>query len=229
VENALRGPHTAGLRLIETFRREPVEGFVRLEAHLARMAAGAAALGFPFDRAAIDRALAGVPEGDLLRVRLTLDADGAADAATAPLGPALPSWTVALARERLRSDDPWLRVKTTRRPAYDAARASLGQGIDEAILLNERGEVCEGTITSVFLDLGDGLMTPPLACGLLPGVLRAALLADGTAREAVLRPADLGRGRLFIGNSLRGLIPARLAEAPPKMPAGSMDQRSQLR
>jgi branched-subunit amino acid aminotransferase/4-amino-4-deoxychorismate lyase len=41
------------------------------------------------------------------------------------------------------------------------------------ILANERGELCEGTITSLFLDDGSGILkTPPLACGLLAGVLR---------------------------------------------------------
>ena len=84
---------------------------------------------------------------------------------------------------------------------------------DEVILLNERGEVCEGTITNVFVDIGDGvLVTPALACGLLPGVLRGELLDAGRAREAVLSPADLMDAKaLFVGNSLRGLIPARLA------------------
>ena len=48
------------------------------------------------------------------------------------------------------------------------------------MLLNERGEVCEGTITSVFVDIGDGaLLTPPLRCGLLPGVLRGEMLDAG--------------------------------------------------
>ena len=60
---------------------------------------------------------------------------------------------------------------------------------DEVILLNERGEVCEGTITNVFADVGDGvLVTPALACGLLPGVLRGELLDEGRASEAVLSP-----------------------------------------
>ena len=77
--------------------------------------------------------------------------------------------------------------------------------------LNERGEVSEGTITNVFLDLGGDLLTPPATCGLLPGVLRAELLASRICREAVLAPADLARGRLFVGNALRGWIPARLA------------------
>ena len=49
------------------------------------------------------------------------------------------------------------------------------------------------------------------AAGLLPGVLRAELLAEGRAREAVIGRSDLiDAGSLLIGNSLRGLIPARL-------------------
>jgi 4-amino-4-deoxychorismate lyase len=84
---------------------------------------------------------------------------------------------------------------------------------DEVILLNERGEVCEGTITSIFADPGDDvLVTPALTSGLLPGVLRAELLDTARAHEAVLGPADLMDAKnLFVGNSLRGLIPARLA------------------
>jgi 4-amino-4-deoxychorismate lyase len=105
---------------------------------------------------------------------------------------------------RLASDDPWLRVKSTRRAAYDAARAALPAGLDEVLFLNERGEVCDGTITTVFFDRGAGLRTPPLSCGLLPGVLRAEM----SVPEEVLLARDLPRVRLWVGNALRGLIPA---------------------
>jgi para-aminobenzoate synthetase/4-amino-4-deoxychorismate lyase len=53
------------------------------------------------------------------------------------------------------------------------------------------------------------LVTPPLARGLLPGVLRASLIEEGRAVEGELRADDL-RGEFMIGNALRGLIPARL-------------------
>jgi 4-amino-4-deoxychorismate lyase len=92
----------------------------------------------------------------------------------------------------------------------------LPAGVDEAVFLNERGEVCEGAITTVFADLGDGLVTPPLACGLLPGILRAEMLTLGRAREGLLGMDDLVRAQLFVGNALRGLIPARLAAAPDR-------------
>ncbi len=121
-----------------------------------------------------------------------------------------------IAQTRLSSGDPLLRHKTTRRDAYQNARSEFPvSDADEVILLNERGEVCEGTITSLFVDPGEGrpLLTPLLSCGLLAGVLRAELIDQGRAREAVLAPADLTRANaIFVGNSLRGLIPARLAD-----------------
>ncbi|MCX7888729.1 MAG: aminotransferase class IV [Rhodobacteraceae bacterium] len=186
--------------------------FPRLEGHLARLAASARALGFRHDPSAVARALA-VPEGAPLRVRLTLGPAGDAAVGTAPLPPPPPAggWRLALAPARLASTDPLLRHKTTFRPLYDAARAALPAGIDEMVFLNERGEACEGTITTLFFDLGQGLSTPPLACGCLPGVLRAELLAAGRCREAVLPAADLPRARLWMGNALRGLVPSRLA------------------
>ena len=76
------------------------------------------------------------------------------------------------------------------------------------LFLNGAGEVCDGTITTVFFDAGQGLRTPPLRCGLLPGVLREEMLETGQAQEAALLAADLPRVRLWVGNSLRGMGPA---------------------
>lgn len=210
MEGALRGTAPADLRLIETFRWEPAAGFARLPAHLDRLGRGAAALGIPLDGRAVARALAGIAGSEALRVRLTLGLDGAVAVTATPLGAAKAEWVVALAEARIFSGDPWLAVKSTRRPVHDAVRAGLAAGVDEAVLLNERGEVAEGTITSVFVARAGGLVTPPLASGVLPGVLRAELLAEGRCREAVLRAADLRDG-FWVGNALRGLIPARLA------------------
>ena len=111
---------------------------------------------------------------------------------------------------RLSSADPWLRHKTTNRVLYDDARAALPEGVDEWLFLNERGEVCEGTITTLFFDRGEGLRTPPLACGCLPGVLREEMLDTGVAQVEVLRAEDLGRVRIAVGNALRGLVPGVL-------------------
>lgn len=198
-------------RLIETFGWDG-HAFRRLDAHLARARASAMALGFVWDRPAIGAALRAVSGESPLRVRLTIGKSGDAEVSTAPLAPNPPEWRVRVAADRLDPDAALLRHKTTERALYDRARAALPAGIDEVLFLNVRDEAAEGTISNIFADFGDGiLVTPPLASGCLPGVLRAELLAGGKAREGLLTGADLARAQLYLGNSLRGLIPARLS------------------
>lgn len=215
-EGALRDGNTAGFGLIETLRWEPGSGFLRLDRHLARLAASAAELGFAHPGAELAERLATITGEAPLRVRIELASDGDPDVKAQPFTPLAPEtiWTLGVARTRLFSGDALLRHKTTRRATYDAARAEYPRdAADEVAMLNERGELCEGTITSLFAERDDGILaTPPLSCGLLAGVLRAELLEKGKAMEATLRPADLTRARrIWCGNSLRGLIPCRLA------------------
>jgi 4-amino-4-deoxychorismate lyase len=198
VESALReGGGEPGLKLIETVLWDG-RASLRWPLHEARLRRSARLLGWRCPEVA--------PQGPdhPARLRLTLDRDGAVEWTVAALPPTKAEWRVGLAAERLASSDPWLRVKSTRRGAYDRARASLADGLDEVIFLNERGEVCDGSITSVFFDRGQGLRTPPLSSGLLPGVLRAELGFP----EEVLPSGDLPGVRLWVGNALRGLIPA---------------------
>lgn len=200
---------TSETRLIETFGWDG-HSFPRLERHMARLTASARALDFPLDPVALRAALPSGPGAAPLRLRLTLDRQGEIELTIAPLPPNPPEWRLIVADQRLHSDAPHLRHKTTERTLYDQTRAALPAGIDEAIFLNERGEVAEGTITNLFFDLGQGLRTPPLASGCLPGCLRAELLETGAAQETILSAEDLPRARLWMGNSLRGLIPSRL-------------------
>lgn len=216
-ESPLRQLVDPGFSLIETLRWEPDRGFIRLDRHLARLADSARELGFRHDAADIERALSQGVRGQMpLRVRLLLPGNGKATVATQHVTP-LPQgavWTIRPAKTQLTSTDPLLRHKTTRRAVYDAARAEYSPfDADEVVLSNERGEVCEGSMTSLFADFGDGglLVTPPLSSGLLAGVLRQKLLDDGAAVESPLELDDLARCRsIYCGNSLRGLIPARL-------------------
>ena len=97
--------------------------------------------------------------------------------------------------------------KTSLRALYDEARAEAGAA--EVVFVDEPGFVTEGSWSNIFVEREGVLLTPPASLGLLPGVLRAELIEKGRAVESHLRLADLAGG-FFIGNALRGLIPARL-------------------
>jgi len=206
VESAFRDPE---LRLIETFGWDGTV-YPRLARHLARMKTSAEVLGFPCNTDLLRAALPEAPGSRPLRLRLTLSRHGKVELASAPLAPNPAEWRIAVARDRVTSTDLRLAHKTTDRALYDQTRTSLPQGVDEMLFVNEREELTEGTITNLFFDLGNGLSTPPLSAGCLPGCLRAELIETGRAREAVLHINQLASATLFVGNSLRRLIPARL-------------------
>ena len=205
--------------LIETMRLRRDGSIDRLALHLSRLESSARTLGIACATADINAALRSVsPTGQDQRLRLEMAADGQLQVTAFPLAEANPEkpWRLALAATRLDADDPLLRHKTTRRVRYVKARQEFpADGVDEVLLLNRQREVCEGTITNVFVQNGRDpvLKTPHLKCGLLRGVLRQQLLDEGRAVETVLTVEDLASaGHLYVGNSLRGLLPAVLSD-----------------
>ncbi len=212
MEGPLCPPTDPEFRLIETLAFRPEQGFVRRDRHLARLALSAKAFGVPFDLDRANGKLEAVAGQSPLRCRLTLAADGQFELTTGILAENPPVWRVAIADEKLKAADIWLQHKTTQRAVYDAARASLPEGIDELLFLNERGELCEGTITNIFVDMPDGqCLTPASSSGLLPGILREELLENKKVTEATLTLTDLHSAeKICVGNSLRGLIRAEL-------------------
>jgi len=98
--------------------------------------------------------------------------------------------------------------KTTRRDVYERARASRIEA-DAVLLWNREGEITEATEANIVVELGGDRVTPPVECGLLPGTLRAELLAAGAIIERRVRVDELQSATaLWLINSVRGWLPA---------------------
>jgi 4-amino-4-deoxychorismate lyase len=203
--------------LIETMRVD-VDGRVPLlDRHLDRLGASCRALDYPWDEAALRGQVltaAGTADGPgPHRLRLLQHPDGSCTVRTAPL-PELPMpQGVCLWSARLASGEPMLRHKTTHRPWYDGITEWLAGHPDifDALFCNERGELCEGSRTNVYLLMGGVWFTPPVDCGCLPGVQRAALLDAGRVQERILYEDDVQRAsRIRLSNALRGWMDVEL-------------------
>ncbi|MDP2170616.1 MAG: chorismate-binding protein [Rhodocyclaceae bacterium] len=202
---------TAGFELLETLRLED-GAYPERARHLERMATSSAYFGFAFDHAraaaALDE-LAGRHPAGAWRARLLCDRAGVPRAACHPLEPAPTLAAVVLAAGPIEGDTEFLLHKTTERAAYAACAPPAG--IFDTLLWNGRGEITEFTRGNVVVELDGCRVTPPVACGLLPGVGRAILLERGAVTERVVRREDLPRATgLWFVNSLRGCLPVRL-------------------
>ncbi len=206
-------------QLIETMRWRRDEGYYLLDRHLDRLAASAQRFCIRYAGCGVRDRLAKLADrlDSPTRVRITLDEDGRLALESTPLDPAAIGRTdlrFALAERRVDSGNPFLYHKTTRREVLDAERVRLAAatGCDEVVFCNERGELTEGSYTTLFVERDGLLFTPPLSCGLLDGTLRRELLETGEhdVRERVMYPKDLDSAdAIWLGNSVRGLQRAR--------------------
>jgi len=204
--------------LIETFLWEAGKGAPRLNAHQKRLESSAAAMEYPFNSEAFNAALQ--PLRDQIkdrRVKTTLNSAGEFIMVHEDYKP-LERLSFALSKYPLSSQVQISAHKISNRQFYDNERnriKALTSG-GETVFLNENGELCEGSFTSLFIEKEGQLFTPHLSAGLLPGILRAQFIESGKAREATLTVKDLlSADKVYLGNSLRGLIPAKLISPIP--------------
>jgi para-aminobenzoate synthetase/4-amino-4-deoxychorismate lyase len=189
-----------------------------IELHLGRLADSAAYFGFPCERWEVRAALlaeeATFPDRRPRKVRLLLSPDGALQIASE----ILPEKTadpkplrVALSPHRVDPLDPMLFHKTTHRPLYIEALASaIEAGYDEVLFVNDRDEVTEASNHNIFIERAGRLITPPVECGLIPGVHRQLILqTHPSAAQRRLTLDDLRNAdAVFLSNAVRGLRPA---------------------
>jgi para-aminobenzoate synthetase/4-amino-4-deoxychorismate lyase len=196
----------------------------KLLAHMERIESSALALGIPFNRSdaiqLIESTCASLDPDLYFRLRLDLSAYGELSAATGMLEKLSEAvkifWAkdILLGQSEMFSGDPLLRHKISQRTIYDQAwKTAVKLGGFDALFTNEQGFVTEGGRSSLFIKPQNSpeWLTPPLSAGLLPGVMRASLLADPrmNAREANLTIADVSMAdEIILSNALRGAIKA---------------------
>jgi para-aminobenzoate synthetase/4-amino-4-deoxychorismate lyase len=200
-------PPAPEFQLIETLLFEPGRGYFLLKRHLARLARSVGYFNFALDMEPVERRLAsfgaGLSGNSKVRVLLARNGDISLEAAPVfrdPPGAPLP---VTLAGAKVDSSDRFLYHKTTNRPCYTGELA-LYPGCCDVIFRNERDEVTEGANHNLVARLGGRLVTPPVACGLLPGVFREELLARGEIEERVITQKELiAAEEIYLINSVR--------------------------
>jgi para-aminobenzoate synthetase/4-amino-4-deoxychorismate lyase len=195
-------------KLIETFYWD--RGYRLLREHLARLRDSAQYWNFNFHReevtSELQKAARKFPRSPR-RVRLTLASDGTLEITHGEYS-SQRFGRAGISKRAVSSADRFLYHKTTSRAMYnEQLAAARKRGLDDVLFFNERGELTEGTIHNVFV-VKDGVWrTPPVSCGLLPGVFRAHLLkTQKNAREAILKREDLRRAdAIYLCNSVRGV------------------------
>jgi branched-chain amino acid aminotransferase len=121
-----------------------------------------------------------------------------------------------------RATGPIAAIKATSYlPSVIALRAARRAGAREAIFVAPSGQVREGAASSVFARVGNAMITPPADGRILPGIMRALILALARkealpVRERTLRAADLERAReIFITNAVREIVPVVRLDGRP--------------
>lgn len=223
-----------------------VDGVVpHLAAHLDRMAAGCETLNLPFARDEAERLChQAAPAEGRFAVRLTLTAGSGGrglDRPAAPVvrllataAPAAPVTTPAalvVAEVRRNEGSPASRLKTLSYLDNVLARAQArAAGADEAVMLNNRGEIaCAGAANLFWLE-GDRWFTPRLDCGVLAGITRARVMALTPVEEVGAGIEALHRAEaVVLTNSLIGVRPVSRIGARTFAPHPSAERlREQL-
>jgi len=233
-----------GCGIFETMRSYDGSIF-RLDRHLARLQHGVEALNIAHKLTAFDleKACHDVLKANSLinaRLRLTVTA-GEGDMIPNPdtcrgitifiaaqkLVPPPPEsyqqgYAAILSSYRRNSQSPLSRLKSTSYlENFLARQEARSAGVNEVVLLNEKGFVTEGSSTNIFLADGDMLITPSTESGALPGITRQAVLelAQTMGIMPIVRQVELSEllraNEAFLTSSTIEIMPLTRLDAKP--------------
>ena len=199
--------------LLETVLWTPDGGFYLLELHLGRLRDSAEYFRF---RLSVEHVLEKLRNFALTaqhgrqKVRITLARCGKVTVESSPVI-SIRGATIAIARQPIQQQSPFLYHKTTCRNIYSnllKEHRSRQANTSDLIAWNETRNITESCIANVVIDYGGQLLTPPVNQGLLPGVFRQSLLQQGIIKEKKIAIDHLLKARAtFLVNSVRGWMP----------------------
>ena len=202
-------------QLLETMRWQPGKGIFLEELHLKRLIASAGYFQIPLDeqllQAALEEAVRPLDQRTH-RLRVLVGLNGDIQVQAKRFDRLQNHVWVLLAAEPIDRKEIFLYHKTTHREMYERAVSSVAE-TQEALLFNSEGQVTESTIANVVYRLQSQLFTPPVSCGLLPGVYREFLLNEGKLAERPLKTSELDDvDGIYLINALRGWRDATLVD-----------------
>jgi para-aminobenzoate synthetase/4-amino-4-deoxychorismate lyase len=191
------------------------------DAHIQRLRETAAMLRIPVRPLATFQAALPRVIGGSLRVRITVQADGSLLTESELYEPPVAPWK--LKPVPVDADRDQVRIKTTHRAMYDAARDRL-RSEDDALLVDLDQTVLETTVGNLFFLLDGALVTPPASLALLPGIARARILAaDLGAWESSIDVNSLARATACcVCNALMGAHPVGEVVGGPRYESGEL-------
>ncbi len=204
-------------QLLETLVYQKKGGYLFLDEHLERMERSACFFGWKFDPQSARSSLITMAEEHIApelkeeraRVRLLVSIQGEAIVEWAPIETVENQPVkLLLASRRTNPDEVFLYHKTTNREASDEDLGKARKaGYYDVLYMNQRNELTECATTNIMVEIGSTWYTPPVSCGLLPGIWRDTAVSQGRVTERILTLDDLTHAtRIVICNSVRGEI-----------------------
>ncbi|HOK05145.1 MAG TPA: aminotransferase class IV, partial [Victivallales bacterium] len=188
-------------------------GFIWLDEHINRLGNSQKYFLRKFNRNKVVNFLYAISKElpDLAKVKISLDESGKIKCKWERL--TFKGWgkkyaKVLISKKKTDPSNIMLYHKTTERKLYDEEFLNAQSiGYDDVIFLNKREEITEGAISNIFIKTKNGWLTPPLKCGLLPGIYRKHLILQLSAKEQIIYIKQLiSAEKVIICNSVRGKI-----------------------
>lgn len=121
-------------------------------------------------------------------------------------------WTIDIYPYARKGQDVFANLKTANYLPYVMAdRYATEKGLDEALVLNSHGHLCDASKANLFLIMENSIVTPALHQGCVNGVMRRYVIEEAkkkgyTVRQAEVTVEDLHSAEeVFLTNALQDI------------------------